>query len=480
MIKTATKKDILWSYFAQIFQFGAGIIVLPIVLKKLPSNELAIWYVFLTIYSLVNLLDFGFRPTIARNVSYVFSGLKSLPTKGIGSIHDVTESQIDYHLLSLLTATCEKIYRIISICCLVSVAFASLYVYSLISDFENKTYIICAWFIFGCSCTLNFYFSYYGAFLIGCGKIKESRKIVIYSKSIFIFATYFGLAFDWGIVAISFAHLLNSLTVRWLSYKYYYSRNLKNKIKRFSQPHGKEELQKIFKALWGNSYRLGLVSLGSFLILKFNYFICISFIGVQIAAQYGLTQQLLEFSIECCLVIFNTYLPIINANRIQRNTENVKKFFSISLIIAWLTYMSAVIVIICFGQWGLLLLKSQTFLLPVKLFLFYSFVMFLEFNHSISAALITTKNEVPFVLPALISGCFIALFSFIAVKYLALGVFGVIFSQFIVQLVYNNWKWPKVVLDDLETTPLNLIRIGCVNLKLKIAADVTEYVKRKI
>lgn len=38
---------------------------------------------FLAIASLIALLDFGFLPTIQRNVSYVFSGVEELLEQGI-------------------------------------------------------------------------------------------------------------------------------------------------------------------------------------------------------------------------------------------------------------------------------------------------------------------------------------------------------------------------------------------------------------
>ena len=68
-----TKKDVLWGYIAQFFNIGAGILLLPVILKLLPADILGVWYIFLTISSLVQMIDFGFQPTFTRNVAYVFS-----------------------------------------------------------------------------------------------------------------------------------------------------------------------------------------------------------------------------------------------------------------------------------------------------------------------------------------------------------------------------------------------------------------------
>ena len=78
-----TKKDVLWGYIAQFFNIGAGILLLPVILKLLPADILGVWYIFLTISSLVQMIDFGFQPTFTRNVAYVFSGAVKLQAKGL-------------------------------------------------------------------------------------------------------------------------------------------------------------------------------------------------------------------------------------------------------------------------------------------------------------------------------------------------------------------------------------------------------------
>lgn len=127
-----TKNDIFWSYTAQLLNIGAGIFILPIILKKLSSAELGVWYVFLAIASLVALLDFGFLPTIQRNVSYVFSGVEELLEQGIS---EKKSNEINYKLLKDIIETSKIIYRRISILILIFLStLGSLYIGSLIRE----------------------------------------------------------------------------------------------------------------------------------------------------------------------------------------------------------------------------------------------------------------------------------------------------------------------------------------------------------
>ena len=76
------QKDVLWNYAATILQTGVGVILLPFILNTFPQETVAIWGIFSTIIALTVLLDFGFGPSFARNVSYVVSGVTELKSTG--------------------------------------------------------------------------------------------------------------------------------------------------------------------------------------------------------------------------------------------------------------------------------------------------------------------------------------------------------------------------------------------------------------
>lgn len=83
-----TKKDVVWGYLAQFFNIGANILLLPLILHLLPSEVLGIWYIFLAISGFALMLDFGFQPTFARNVTYLLSGATKLKAEGVDDEHE--------------------------------------------------------------------------------------------------------------------------------------------------------------------------------------------------------------------------------------------------------------------------------------------------------------------------------------------------------------------------------------------------------
>ena len=77
------RKAVAWNFAATSLRIASGVIVLPLVLRLLPSQEVGLWNIFLTIGSLATLLDFGFANAFSRNVTYIFSGVKELNQKGM-------------------------------------------------------------------------------------------------------------------------------------------------------------------------------------------------------------------------------------------------------------------------------------------------------------------------------------------------------------------------------------------------------------
>ncbi len=52
------KKDLIWGYIAQFLRWGNGLILLPIILRVLPSEQLAFWYLFANVVSFIVLCEF--------------------------------------------------------------------------------------------------------------------------------------------------------------------------------------------------------------------------------------------------------------------------------------------------------------------------------------------------------------------------------------------------------------------------------------
>ena len=66
----ARQSAVFYGVFATAIRVGANLFLLPLLLGKLSSAELALWYVFLALGNFANLADFGFGQAISRVYSY--------------------------------------------------------------------------------------------------------------------------------------------------------------------------------------------------------------------------------------------------------------------------------------------------------------------------------------------------------------------------------------------------------------------------
>ena len=84
-IKTR-KSDVIWSYIGYFFNLCTNLILLPFILKFIQADQLGLWFTFISVGTLVNLLDFGFSPTLMRNITYAWCGAKELKSQGVSVV----------------------------------------------------------------------------------------------------------------------------------------------------------------------------------------------------------------------------------------------------------------------------------------------------------------------------------------------------------------------------------------------------------
>lgn len=451
------RMDIIWGYLAQFLNIGVGILILPMILRKLSPQELGIWYIFLAISNLIYLLDFGFLPTIQRNISYVFSGAQELKKEGISRVG----KEINYQLLYDLIVMSKRVYRKVAIITLIiCMTFGNIYIYSLIKSLEDNKMIFISWLCYIFSIILNFYYYYFNAFLRGKGLIGEANKIMIISKLGLLIVTIFFLKLDYGLLSLTFGNLVSIIITRVLSYKVFFTKELKEKLKE------KKILDNnLFKVILYNSKKIGLVSLGAFLILRGNTFIASKYLSLELVGEYGLTLQIYGILGALSSMVFQTFIPKFSQYRIENNIEKLKELYSFSYLINIFIYVSGVLFISFLAPKILELLGTKTKLLDMDKLIFIGFYLCLEIIHSNAAGIIATNNVIPYVKPSIYSGISILVLSIVLVQYFKLGIWGLLLSQFIVQLSYNNWKWPLEVNKELRINNLLIFEIGINKLK---------------
>ncbi len=433
------KKDIFWGYASQFLQYGAALLVLPLLLKKLTSAELGVWYVFMTISALVSMLDMGFTPTLTRNVSYVLGGAKRLQKNG----YEVCEAagEVDYGLLKVLIDTAKRIFLAIAAAVLILLSFfGSVYVLHVTSSGIDRGTVLLAWGVFVIATVINIYYKFYTPLLQGRSLFVSFYKSSTYSNLGFVATTAVLLQAGMGLLAVALGFLVSALLGRWLSSRYCYDTDFRARLAEASASIVSS--REVFDMMWHNSWRLGLGVIGAFLILRANTLLASVYLGLETTAAYALTLQVFSALQSVSTVVFSIQLPKLVHHRVRNERKKLTKTMEFGLGYALGVFAIGVMLIVWFGSPLIQQIGGNTELLPAPLLAWVGLMMFLELSHSIAAGIIVTGNQVPFVKPALLSGVAIVSLSWWGLHFFGLGVSWLIASQFVVQLAYNNWQWP--------------------------------------
>lgn len=444
------KRDLVWGYSALLLNVGIGLLILPLLVITLSSEELGLWYVFMAMAGLAQLLEFGFQPTIARQISYVYSGATEIKKTGLPTAES---GSVNTELLVDVICAARKIYRTISLfSAILLLGGGALYIHSLSYSGDTLSAYI-SWVVFASASVINFYFGYYNGLLQGRGDITKVNKVIVISRSVLFIIAATLLFCGLGLLAMAIATLSSSVLNRILINRCFYDDNNKH-LKKLNPK------QNLTEVLWGSSWRLGLVQFGAFLIQRGNLFIVATFLGLSTAASYGLTLQVAMLIAAIASQLTNLQLPKMNAMQATGNRDELLKLYSSSVVAGIVIVSCGFLALMLFGNSILMLFNAKTILIPLDLLAMFGLIIVFEVHHSISATYLTTCNDIPFLRASLVSGVGVTLLSFVLVTWADLGLAGLIAGQGIVQASFNNWYWPMIAMRHLKTTFIEVLSVG--------------------
>ena len=444
-VENIGKREIIWSYAGTAFMIGAGVILLPFILHKMPQETVGIWNIFQTITALVLLLDFGFRPTFARNISYIFSGVKSLQRNGVA--HTTSEAAVDYSLLKGTLLAMKRFYRWMALAVFALLATAgTAYFYYILQKYSgDRQDALIAWILLIAINCYNLYTFYYEALLTGKGYVTRAQQINMLGQAVYL-ALAIGLIYaGFGLTAIVASQLISTVIRRILTYHVFFTPELKAHLHDVAP----QEPKGILQAITPNAVKIGLTQLGGFMVNKSAILIGSAFLTLEQVACYGITIQVMDILARCATVFYQSYLPKLAQCRAENDLNGLKRYYILCTGSLLAVYVVGGVAWVFLGNWALDLIQSQTPFVPTAMLMVMLLISTLEHNHAVSAGFIMADNKIPFFIPSLVSGAATVVLLWVFLSPLQMGIWGLILAPGIAQLAYQNWKWPSVVIKEL-------------------------------
>ncbi|HDL8488477.1 TPA: hypothetical protein PXR60_004219, partial [Yersinia enterocolitica] len=351
---------------------------------------------------------------------------------------------ISYSLLSRLLFDIKKIYLYLSLLAFLVVVLGGCGYFYYITPLDIRRDVVYSWFFFSSALVINLVYLYYIPVLTGLGEIESSYKANILGRIIWFILSILVLTLSPSLLLLSLCFLFAVFVNRYMCH-FFYNKNLYIK----SLENVEMENESTIPFIRHNAVKLGIVSFGSFLINRSTTLIVGLVCPIIIAGQFVLTMQIFFALMAISNILLSIKMPEISQAVARRERSTIR-----ILIFSVITFSSSIYIL---GFIAFLLLAEYIFpsigvklsFLPLNYLLILGLIYLLEMNHSICATIITSKNKVPFVFASLFSGGLIILLSIILSVHFKYGVLGLILAQGIVQLMYNNWKWPLMVYNEL-------------------------------
>lgn len=444
--------DVIWNYCATFLKIGSSVVILPIVLTKIESGDVGLWILFSTLTSIIFLLDFGFHNSFSRSVSFIFSGVDSLTTEGFSEQEIDGNKEINYSLLRALISSMKWLYsRLALFLFLLFITVGTFYIHHILEDYEGvKKQAYIAWFIFCFISSYNLYTLYFEALLEGSGKIRVTKKITVLGQLLFLVSTIILIYLRLGILALVISQFFSIVFIRFFSSKYFYTEELYRNLKSAEIIPFKN----VLKIVSPNAIKYGVTSLGGFLIQKSSVFLGSIYLSLSAVATFGVTKQVLDLVINVSTIALLTYIPKISNLRIQKKKQEIAVIYLRGVLIANLLFICACLIIYFFGNVVLNHMESRTLFAADNILFVMIISGLIALNTGMSSAVIATKNEIPFMIPSLLSGILTVTLLFLGLHYSNDRMLVMAIVPGIVDLIYQGWKWPYEVLKDLPIREL--------------------------
>lgn len=423
---------------------GKLLILTPLILVKYSVDEVAFWYLLLTINSFVVVVDFGFYPTFSRVISFVYNGLDK--------ITDITDKTKVVNNGKPAWAFMQRIYGTINVTyftlTFLVVIFVTLFSYNSIDTVISRTndqfYLWSSYFLFILSVVLSFFARRSDTIIIGTNHVALINRWNILNNLANSLLSILIVYLGYGVYWLAVNQLVFSILL--LIRNYYLEINICGGVfKKFKMFQFESE---IFHWVWSPTWKSGVLILASTGLTQVTGFVYTSMSSAAELASYLITLKLVTTISQFSQAPFYSKLPVFTGLRVKNEVSilrlNTMKAIQNSLF----TFVLGITFLIFLGPFLLDFIGTNTKLESPYFIIIMAFVWFFERHHAMHAQIYVTTNKIPFYKTAIISGIVnICLMFFLVPR---IGVWGFPISLGVSNLLINNWWNVKISLTSLN------------------------------
>lgn len=313
------------------------IVVLPLVLNRLSTSEIALWYLFSTIIGLQVLADVGFSPTFSRIIAYGMGGLSTFEIKDLRNLKKSPAlAEANWETIEKICSTMRAIYlRLTVISIFLLSTMGTWAMLRPISKMSDTRFGWIAWGVILLASSFNLLGNSYSSYLQGLNQIALLRRWEILTSLGAIGTSFIVLLTGGGLLGLVIANqgwlILNILRNYWLCSKIEGGR-FRNFTRKKIDPI-------VFQAVWPSAWRSGLGAFMTYGLVQLSGIIYAQFGTESGVASYLLALRLMQMVSQLSQAPFYSKLPLLARLRSEGNLEQQIKVAKRGMTLAYWTYV---------------------------------------------------------------------------------------------------------------------------------------------
>ncbi len=426
----------LMSWTEQITVVVHGLVITSIILVKFDNTSYAFWMTIKALVDFALLADAGFGHTLERSVAFFYAGAKKLP-KNIKEYEDTEEvaGVPNMERLFALLCTSRGIYFVLS--------FLTIILLGTIGT-------ITLWNLFEISHQSKEFWFTYILMIIQSFVLIQSLKWRSFIKGIRHVATYSRFLTILGVIKIFgfFILLMNNLGMLYLQFyllveSVFVTIYLRNFIAGWFKDKGinignsfKID-REIFKSLWSVSWKSGLNTIGYFFTSKGINLLIAQLKNTSLMSGFFFTYQILGFIKNFAHTPVYAHYPDYYGLIAVKKFKEYKQDASVRLFIMFLIIFAGFISFGLLGNYMLEILGTDKRLVIAPIFIILSVYFFLDLHALIHGTIYISTNDVPFLIPGLLTGAATVVIGYLVIP--RYGLLGLVLVQLGTNLMCNLW-----------------------------------------
>lgn len=432
-----SQSAVVWSWVFNALRLASGLLLLPLLLRRLTESDLGMYYAFLNLITVVPMIDATVSLNLGRYVGYAMGGAQTLQPVGLTAAGP--DKPPNYPLVWSLLRASRRLYGLLGLGTFLLLGTVGTHIVGLrIEDTSTPERTWTAWGLLLVATAFEVSAGGWNVFLRSMNYVVASARLAVLCYAARLLLAVALLLGGGGLTAVAAAWLSSSALMLGLS-----RRQCLKVLADKPRPPGGLDFRALLATLWPNTWRVGLQLLSFYLVTVSLLYFALHFLGdLAVYAQYGLSLQVMTIAHGMAAVWTQVKWPQVTQLRARGDQRGLRQILWPRIVLQTASFVAMAGFILVAGPPLLRLVAPDKSLLPPFWLRLLALNTLLEMHLSFWTLLLATENRIPSLWPTVLTNTCVIGLAFWLVTHTTLGVGALVLPPLLLGALFNYWFWP--------------------------------------